>query len=108
MQYRAPAIGAFPFPFPISISIFHFPFPVSIPLPFPAFPYALKRQLESQKIQLEKTAVVKVGAYIVSIDKKTTVYKLEACEIAFFEMRALAVHSDVLPYFTDLPVSSSL
>ena len=33
---------------------------------------------------LEKTAVVKVGSYIVSIDKKTTVYKLEACEIAFF------------------------
>ena len=32
-----------------------------------------------------KTAVVKAGAYIVSIDKKTTVYKLEPCEIAFFE-----------------------
>ena len=32
-----------------------------------------------------KTAAVKGGAYIVSIDKKTTVYKLEACEIAFFE-----------------------
>ena len=40
--------------------------------------------------------------------QKTTVYKLEACEIAFFEMRALAVHSNALPYFTDLPVSSSL
>ena len=38
-----------------------------------------------------KTAVVKAGAYIVSIDKKTTVYKLEAWEIAFFETRALAV-----------------
>ena len=34
---------------------------------------------------VEKTAVVKTGAYIVSTDKKTTVYKLEACEIAFFE-----------------------
>ena len=32
-----------------------------------------------------KTAVVKVGVYIVSIDEKTTAYKLEACEIAFFE-----------------------
>ena len=41
--------------------------------------------------QLEKTAVVKAGAYIVSIDNKTTVYKLEAWEIAFFETRALAV-----------------
>jgi len=51
---------------------------------------------------------VKAGAYIVSIDKKTTIYKLEACEIAFFETRALAVHSNVLLYFTYLPVSSSL
>ena len=68
----------------------------------------VKRQLESWQRQLEKTAVVKVGSYIVSIDKKTTVYKLEACEITFFEMRALAVHSNPLPYFTDLPVSSSL
>ena len=32
-----------------------------------------KRQLESQQRQLEKTAVVKAGAYIVSIDRKTTV-----------------------------------
>ena len=29
--------------------------------------------------------VVKVGAYIVSIDRKTTVYRLEASEITFFE-----------------------
>ena len=29
-------------------------------------------------------AVVKAGAYIVSINKKETVDKLEACEIAFF------------------------
>ena len=50
-----------------------------------------KRQLESRQRQLERTAVVKAGAYIVSIDKKTTVYKLEAWEIAFFETRALAV-----------------
>ena len=32
-----------------------------------------KRQLESRQRQLEKTAVVKAGAYIVSIDRKTTV-----------------------------------
>ena len=44
----------------------------------------VKRQLEIRQRQLEKTAVVKAGAYIVSIDKKETVYKLEACEIAFF------------------------
>ena len=55
-----------------------------------------------------KTAVVKVGAYIVFIDKKTTVYKLEAYELPFLKTRALAVHSNVFPYFTDLPVSSSL
>ena len=43
--------------------------------------------------------MVKARAYIVSLDKKTTVYKLEDCEIAFFETRALAVHSNALPYF---------
>ena len=31
-----------------------------------------------------KGSGVKMGAYIVSIEKKETVYKLEACEIAFF------------------------
>ena len=51
--------------------------------------------------------VVKAGAYIVSIDKKTTEYKLGACEIAFFETRALAVHSNTLPYFTDLSMSTA-
>ena len=30
----------------------------------------------------EQTAGVKVGAYIVSIDRKTTVYRPQACEIA--------------------------
>ena len=44
----------------------------------------VKRQLEIRQRQLKKTALVKAGAYIVSIDKKETVYKLEACEIAFF------------------------
>ena len=29
--------------------------------------------------------VVKTGAYILSIERKTTVYRLEACEIASFE-----------------------
>ena len=55
----------------------------------------LGRQLKSRQRQLEKRAVVKAGAYIVSIDKKETVYKLEACEIAFFANHALAVHSCV-------------
>ena len=45
----------------------------------------VKRQLESRQRQLNKTVVVKAGAYIVSIDRKTTVHRLEACEIAFFE-----------------------
>ena len=34
-----------------------------------------KKQLESRQRQLEKTAVVKTGAYIVSVDRKTGVYK---------------------------------
>ena len=45
----------------------------------------VKRQLDSQQRQSEKTAVVKAGAYIVCIDRKTTVYRLEACKIPFFE-----------------------
>ena len=45
----------------------------------------VKRQFESCQRQLGKTVVVKAGAYIVSIDRKTTVYRLEAGEIAFLE-----------------------
>ena len=55
-----------------------------------------------------KKEVVKVGGYIVSVDKKTTKYRLEAYEIAFFENPCQAVHSNVFPYFPDLPVSSCL
>ena len=55
-----------------------------------------------------KTVVVKVGAYIVSIDRKTTVYRLEACEIAFFDKGVPSCsYSNLYPYFTDLPVSST-
>ena len=43
----------------------------------------VKRQLKSRQRHLEKTAVVKAGAYIVCIDRKTTIYRLKACEIAF-------------------------
>ena len=43
-----------------------------------------------------------------SMDRKTTVYGLEAGKIAFFEKRVQAVHSNAFPYFTGLPVSSSL
>ena len=45
----------------------------------------VKKQLESRHRQLGKTAVVKAGAYIVSIDTKTTVYGLEACESRFWK-----------------------
>ena len=68
----------------------------------------VKKQLKSRQRQLEKTAVIKAGAYIVSMDRKTTVYGLEAGKIAFFEERVQAVHSNAFPYFTGLPVSSSL
>ena len=37
----------------------------------------VKKQLESWQRQLGKTAVVKVGAYLVSMDKKTTICRLE-------------------------------
>ena len=68
----------------------------------------VKKQLESRQRQLGKTVVVKAGAYIVSMDRKTTVYRLEAGKIVFFEKRVQAVHSNAFPYFTGLPVSSSL
>ena len=44
---------------------------------------------ESWQGQLEKTAVVKVGAYTVSIDRKTTVYRLEADEIMFSKKKGV-------------------
>ena len=47
--------------------------------------YALvEKQLESRQRQLGKTAVVRVRAYIVSIDRKTTVHRLEAGETVLF------------------------
>ena len=45
----------------------------------------VKKQLESRQRQLGKTTVVKAEAYIVSMDRKTTVYGLEAGKIVFFE-----------------------
>ena len=68
----------------------------------------VKKQLESWQRQLGKAAVIKAGAYIVSMDRKTTIYRLEASKIAFFEKRVQAVPSNMFPYFTGLPVSSSL
>ena len=44
----------------------------------------VKKQLESRQRQLGKTAVVKAEAYIVSMDRKRTVYGVEAGKIAFF------------------------
>ena len=41
----------------------------------------VKKQLESR---LGKTAVIKAGAYVVSMDRKTTKYGLEAGKITFF------------------------
>ena len=68
----------------------------------------VKKQFGSRQRQLGKTAVIKAGTYIVSMDRKTTVYGLEAGKIAFFEKHVQAVHSNAFPYFTGLPVSSSL
>ena len=68
----------------------------------------VKKQLGSWQRELGKTAVIKAGACIVSMDRKTTIYGLEAGKIAFFEKRVQAVHSNAFLYFTGLPVSSSL
>ena len=68
----------------------------------------VKKQLESQQRQLGKTAIVNPGAYVVSMDGKTTVYGLEAGKITFFEECVQAVHSNMFSYFTGFPVSLSL
>ena len=64
---------------------------------------------ESWQTQLGRIAVVKAGAYIVTIDRKTTVYRLEGGEIMLFYLMctklSMATHSCI---FTDLPVSWSL
>ena len=65
----------------------------------------VKKQLGSRQRQLEKTALVKAGAYIVSMGRKTTVYGLEAGKIAFFEKCIQAGHSNVFLYFMSLLVS---
>ena len=67
----------------------------------------VKKQLESQQRQLGITVVMNTGAYIVSMNRKTTVYRLEAGKITFSEKCVQAVHSNAFPYFTGLPVSSS-
>ena len=60
----------------------------------------VKKKLGSRQRQLGKTAVVKAGAYVVSLDRKTTVHGLEDGKIAFFEKRVQAGHSNAFPYFT--------
>ena len=45
----------------------------------------VKKQFGSRQRQLGKTAVVKAGAYIVSMDRKITVHEIEVGKIAFFE-----------------------
>ena len=55
----------------------------------------VKRQLESRQRHLGKTEVVKVGGYIVSINRKTTTYRLEAHEIAFFVKLSIAMCSHI-------------
>ena len=46
----------------------------------------VKGQFESRQRQVGVTAVVKVRTYVVSIDRKRTVYRLETCKIVFGEM----------------------
>ena len=72
---------------------------------FSKFTHVLvKKQLGSRQRWLGKSAVINAGAYIMAMDRKTTVYGLEVG----FEKRVQAVHSNAFPYFTGLPVSLSL
>ena len=48
---------------------------------------------------MEKTAVVKLGAYTLSIDRKTIIYGLEACESRFVKKAyqlSIAMRSHIL------------
>ena len=47
------------------------------------FTHVVKKQLESRQKKLGKTAAVKAEAYIVSMDRKTTLYELEAGKSAY-------------------------
>ena len=62
----------------------------------------VQRQLESRQRQLGKIAVVKAGAYIVSIDRKTTVYRLEAGEIVSFGNTYQDVHACEFGFISSL------
>ena len=54
----------------------------------------VKKQLESRQRRLGNTPIVKAGAYIVvSMDRMTTVYGLEAGKIPIFEKCIQAVHT---------------
>ena len=64
----------------------------------------VKKQLGSRQRQLGKTAVIKAGAYIESMDRKITVYELEVGKIAHFEECIPVAHSNA----SDLHVSSNL
>ena len=59
----------------------------------------VKKQLGSRYGQLGKTAVVKAGAYIVPMDRKTAVYELKAGKIAIFEKHVQAIYSKAFPGF---------
>ena len=49
------------------------------------------------------------GLHCVNRQKDNHIQTGSLCvELPFLKMRALAVHSNTIPYFTDLPVSSSL
>ena len=59
----------------------------------------MEKQLESWQRQSGKTAVVRAGAYIVSIDRKTSIYGLEACELCFLKnmyQLSIAMRSNIL------------
>ena len=69
------------------------------------------REIDSKKAARKSTktvgeeAVVKTG----SIDRKTTTYTdWKLVKLLFLKTCAIAVHSNVFSYFTDLPATSSV
>ena len=67
----------------------------------------VKKQLESRQDSWERQWLGNRGLTL-CLDKKTTIYGLEAGKIVFFGNMYHGIHSNAFLYFTDLPVSSSL
>lgn len=64
--------------------------------------------MKGQQRQLRKTALVKVEAYIVSIDRRQPYTDCKIVKLGILKITHKTLHSNTFLYFSDLPVSSSV